>query len=363
MKSITKSSNDVVEVTTDELIHMLTESFTLFTKAGQIEEHPSVFLHGQPGVGKSQAIGEIARQLEKNTGLKTYVTDIRLLLFTPVDLRGIPVVNKDNMTSIWLKPEIFNLVDDPKTINIFFLDELTVAPPSLQASAYQIALDRRLGEHKLPSNTFVIAAGNRLDDYAVSYEMPTALRNRFMHIELYPNYQKWLTWANEHHIHHKIIDFLNEHPDKFYTKDLSTKSPIIITPRTWEMLSKLMYHMDGELTQHRDLIGTVLGKNMTRLLVNDIQGYDINPIILGEEVDIPKKLEDIHAFITAIESRIEEFIETKKYIINILSFIKRFPTDFALRVFRKILQYEPVSYNLTEIDEYQELIRILEGQK
>jgi DNA polymerase III delta prime subunit len=360
MKSIIKSTNDVVEVTTDGLIDLLTKSFTLFTMSNQIKEHPSVFLHGQPGVGKSQAVIEIARQLEKNTGLKTYVTDIRLLLFTPVDLRGIPIVNKESMTSIWLKPEIFNLIDDSETINIFFLDELTAAPPSLQASAYQIALDRRLGEHKLPNNTFVIAAGNRLDDYAISYEMPTALRNRFMHIELYPDYQKWLKWANSHYIHHKIIEFLSEHPDKFYTKDLSTKSPIIITPRTWEMLSKLMYHMDDDLQNNRDIISSVIGKNMTRLFVNDVQGYDINPIVLGEEVEVPKNLEDIHACIIAVESRIEEFIESKNNITNILSFIKKLPTDFALRVFRKILQYEPVSYSITEIGEYHELIKTLE---
>ena len=86
-----------------------------------------------------------------------------------------------------------------------FLDELTAALPSVQAAAYQIALDRKLGEHHLPDNTFVIAAGNREEDYSVAYEMPHALKNRFMHIELIPKLRFMVIMGNYHNIHEKVL--------------------------------------------------------------------------------------------------------------------------------------------------------------
>lgn len=352
--------NDVVELTTDELIEMLTHSFQLFIESNQVFEHPSVFLHGQPGLGKSQAVYQIARNLEKLTKKRVNVTDIRLLLFTPVDLRGIPIANKKKQTSIWLKPEVFNLRGDKDTLNILFLDELTSAPSSIQAAAYQIALEKRMGEHKLPPNTFIIAAGNRIDDHAISYEMPTALRNRFMHIELRPDLETWKTWAKEHHIHPKIMSFLTMYPDKFYTKDLSTKSPIIITPRTWEMLSKLMHRIDGQFAKYQHLIGSLVGTYLTSLLIEDNKGFSAEPIISGELIKAPESLEETQGIIHAIEERLAEVIESKHAIINIYEYMKLLPVDYSLRLFKKILTFHPQSYEMTSLKEYQEMIDILE---
>lgn len=359
-KPLIQLMNDVVEMNTDELIDMLSESFHLFIESNQIQEHPSVFLHGQPGVGKSQAVYQIARNLEEKTGHKVSVTDIRLLLFTPVDLRGIPVPNMKDQTAVWLKPEVFNLKNDEHMINIVFLDELTSAPSSLQATAYQIALERRLGEHQLPPNTFIIAAGNRQDDHAVSYEMPTALRNRFMHIELQPHLDSWMQWAEVHHIHPKILQFLNKYPDKFYTKDLSTSSPIIITPRTWEMLSKIIYRVDVDCTKYRNLIASVIGTNMTRLLLGSYHQYDIEPILKGVVTESPQSLEETQAMVELLEERIGQVIESVDIMTNIMTYIMLLPIDYTLRVFKNIIHYEPQSYEITSLDVYQQLITVLE---
>ena len=86
-------------------------------------------------------------------------------------------------------------------VNILFLDEISAAPQSVQAAAYQITLDRTIGEHKLPENCIVIAAGNRVTDKSVAYTMPKALANRLMHIEAVGNPASWIEWANLHGIH------------------------------------------------------------------------------------------------------------------------------------------------------------------
>ena len=68
---------------------------------------PSVMLWGPPGVGKSQAVRQIGKVIEKKTDRKVVVTDVRLLLFNPIDLRGIPTANAEKTLAIWLKPQIF----------------------------------------------------------------------------------------------------------------------------------------------------------------------------------------------------------------------------------------------------------------
>ena len=141
-------------------------------------------LWGPPGVGKSQAVRQIAKEIGDRTGKRVNVTDVRLLLFNPIDLRGIPTANADKTLAVWLKPQIFQMDASDDIVNILFLDEISAAPQSVQAAAYQITLDRVVGEHKLPDNCIVIAAGNRMTDKSVAFKMPKALANRLMHIDI-----------------------------------------------------------------------------------------------------------------------------------------------------------------------------------
>lgn len=117
-------------------------------------------LWGPPGVGKSQGVRQIAEHITEETGKSVAINDVHLLLFNPVDLRGIPTANADKTLAVWLKPKIFQMDESTDTVNILFLDEISAAPPSVQAAAYQITLDRSIGEHRLPDNCIVIAAGN-----------------------------------------------------------------------------------------------------------------------------------------------------------------------------------------------------------
>lgn len=160
-----------------------------------IKTMPSVMLWGPPGVGKSQAVRRIAKEIGEKTGKTVNVTDVRLLLFNPIDLRGIPTANADKTLAVWLKPQIFQMDASDDIVNILFLDEISAAPQSVQAAAYQITLDRVVGEHKLPENCIVIAAGNRVTDKSVAFKMPKALANRLMHIEIEGSFSSWKQWA------------------------------------------------------------------------------------------------------------------------------------------------------------------------
>lgn len=84
---------------------------TIINKKLPLKTLPSVMLWGAPGVGKSQAIRQLAREIEQCTAKKTVITDVRLLLFNPIDLRGIPTANAEKTLAIWLRPQIFQMDD------------------------------------------------------------------------------------------------------------------------------------------------------------------------------------------------------------------------------------------------------------
>ena len=130
-----------------------------------------IFIWGAPGIGKSELVAGITDSGELGNAL---CIDLRLALLEPTDLRGYPFRNPENNTMEWSPPSDLpskELAESYDNI-ILFLDELNSAPPSVQAAAYQLVLNRRVGQYVLPDNVRIIAAGNRETDRGVTYRMP-----------------------------------------------------------------------------------------------------------------------------------------------------------------------------------------------
>ncbi len=121
LKGLEMSSLGIRELSVDQMIYMLSKTYVSLIKNGiAFKEFPSVMLWGPPGVGKSQGVKQIASKIEKETGKNVRITDVRLLLFNPVDLRGIPTANEDKTLAVWLKPQIFQMDPSEEVVNIFF---------------------------------------------------------------------------------------------------------------------------------------------------------------------------------------------------------------------------------------------------
>ena len=148
-----------------------------------------VMVWGAPGIGKSDIVKQIGNDAKRE------VIDIRLPLWEPTDIKGIPFFNSKSNTMEWAPPA--ELPSDPKSKAILFLDELNSAPPSVQAAAYQLILNRRVGTYKLPEGVSIVAAGNRETDKGVTYRMPAPLANRFVHLEMRVDFEDWSMWATE----------------------------------------------------------------------------------------------------------------------------------------------------------------------
>ena len=180
-----------------------------------------VMLWGQPGVGKSDVVRQLAAKtpgkfLNPLTGKKERkVFDVRLALLDPTDLRGIPYYDPEMKTARWGQSCILPMMDREEDQDaILFLDEINSAPPVIQAAAYQLVLDRKVGEYELPKGVTIIAAGNRQSDKGVVFQMPTPLLNRFAHIDFTVSNDDWIEFAVGAGIHPSIIGFINFNKDK-----------------------------------------------------------------------------------------------------------------------------------------------------
>ena len=249
----------------NQMVYMLSSSYISLIKGNvPFKNFPSIMLWGPPGVGKSQGVRAIAAEIEDSTNKTVVVTDVRLLLFNPVDLRGIPTANENKTLAVWLKPQIFQMDESDDVVNILFLDEITAAPTSVQAAAYQITLDRTVGEHKLPENCIVIAAGNRVTDKSVSYNMPKALANRLCHLEIKEDANSWHNWAVVNGIHHYIagyIEYNSTSLNRFDGTELAFP-----TPRSWEMVSNILNNVSEDITEVYPMIAGCIGEHTANLL-------------------------------------------------------------------------------------------------
>lgn len=213
-----------------------------------------VFMWGPPGIGKSDIVHQIGAEQGR------IVIDVRLSLWEPTDVKGIPYYNADLKTMCWAPP--VELPSDPNSTAILFLDELNSAAPATQAAAYQLILNRRVGTYQLPDGVSIIAAGNRETDKGVTYRMPAPLANRFLHLELRTDFDDWLKWATTNRVHEQVVGYLGFAKQDLYDFDPRSSSKAYATPRSWCFVSELLKDDDLEESTLTDLVSGAVGEGL-----------------------------------------------------------------------------------------------------
>jgi len=243
---------------------------------------------GPPGIGKSDLIAEIGRDTSRP------VIDMRLLLLEPTDIKGIPYFDPETKMMKWAQPADLPATIKPRDIAkaeaevaaakvggdpveievaeeylaklrladsfsraILFLDEINAAPPSVQAAAYQLVLNRRVGEYRLPDGVSMVCAGNRESDKGVTFRMPSPLANRLVHMEMSVNFEDWQKWAIQERVHADVVGFLSQHKQKLFDFDSKSPSKAFATPRSWFFVSQLITEELSESMNTALVAGTV----------------------------------------------------------------------------------------------------------
>lgn len=347
-----------VRMTVNRAVRQLSNAYvSLINSDTELRKFPSVMLWGAPGVGKSQGVRQIADEIGEKTGKKVTVTDVRLLLFNPVDLRGIPTANEDKTLAVWLKPKIFQMDPSDGVINILFLDEISSAPQSVQAAAYQITLDRTVGEHRLPDNCIVIAAGNRVTDRSVAYTMPKALANRLCHIEIEVDKNSWHEWALSSGINPVVLGFIDYNPSMLMGFDPSVNDLAFPTPRSWEMVSNILNHVSDNISDVFPLISGCVGDAATYELRMWSEVYDKTPsledIFSGRPAGVPTRPEILYAVSSQIPAYSRDH-RSETEINNAIDYAARLGTEFRNKIFADMLQIGSIRAHLRKNSIYDD---------
>ena len=103
-----------------------------------------IFIWGPPGIGKSDIVGQV-----NDSFPNSHLIDIRLSLWEPTDIKGIPYFDSTQGKMVWAPP--MELPDEEMASKYdhitLFLDEMNSAAPSVQATEYQLILNRKVGKY------------------------------------------------------------------------------------------------------------------------------------------------------------------------------------------------------------------------
>ncbi|RPE37886.1 dynein-related subfamily AAA family protein [Streptomyces sp. Ag109_O5-1] len=176
----------------DELLTLLGDSTTEPRPDTQLEALTlsvaadlPVLLWGEPGIGKTAALTRLAEALD--LPLTTVIASVH----EPSDFSGLPVVGDDPaVQGVPMAPPDWAVRLVKAGRGLLFLDELSTAPPAVQAALLRLVLERRVGALRLPPGVRIVAAANPRGSAADGWELSPPLANRFVHLQ----------WSHDHEV-------------------------------------------------------------------------------------------------------------------------------------------------------------------
>lgn len=297
-----------------------------------IEAKQPVMIHGSPGVGKSAVVRQVAAQ----RGID--LIDLRLSQLDPVDLRGVPSVDTKKHITSWNTPSF--LPTDGK--GILFLDEINSAAQATQAAAYQLVLDRKLGDYVLPPGWVIIAAGNRSTDRAIVNQMSTALKNRFIHLNYEVNNDDWCDWALRSNIAVEVLGFIRFRPmllNEFEQRDNSKEerervqrlkdAQAFATPRSWEFLSKVVQQKPSADIEY-ELYTGIVGEGAAAEFMGYLKYYrdlpNLDALLMNPgAAKVPEEPATLYALATGLATK-----ATQDNMERVVKYALRLPAEFQV---------------------------------
>jgi ABC-type cobalamin/Fe3+-siderophores transport system ATPase subunit len=335
-----------------ELIKV-SEQLKLMFRAGVFDVPIAII--GSTGIGKSAVVKGVCKELSKELGEEVMCVDLRLSQMSDAaDLVGLPRTNPETLETVYCKPDWW-----PKegTKGILFLDEPNRGAPDVQQGVFQLLTDQRIHTHKLPPGWMIVMAMNPASGditYTVN-QMDAAWNSRYLWLEASASADGWLSWARENNINDLIIRFVGLHQELLHKVAEDGPFP---TPRTWEMLSKLLNAKavvkDIEADLIRGLIGIVAATDLIKFMD---KGYNKpvsgKQVLEGEKVErcdengVSKQMPVIEAVkhqrndetmatITDIVSLVGSYKFSDKAHKNLAAFCKAIPKEAGFSLLKKL---------------------------
>ncbi len=293
-----------------------------------------VLIKGAPGIGKSDIVAQVAKQLKMNLIISHPVVS------DPTDFKGLPGI-VDGKAEFLPFGDLRRLIEAKKP-TIAFLDDLGQAPAVVQAAAMQLILARRVNGHEISDKVVFIAATNRRQDRAGVTGILEPVKSRFATIiELEANPNDWIEWAFKNDVPTELIGFINFRPALLNTEEATAEIVNHPCPRTIAYCGKLL---KAGLTSIEVFAGAV-GPGCAAELVGFLQVYkdlpDIEDILLNpKKAKMPTEPAALYATVAALVEK-----ATKTNADKIFKYSKRLPTDFSVLLVRDMIRREPKIQN------------------
>lgn len=303
---------------------------------------------GAPGVGKSQVI----RQIGEKYGYK--VIDIRLAQMSEVEIGGLIYPNENRTKTVWLSPEILPDEERDGKNTILLLDEITSCSKRVQVAAYQLILDRRIGQYTLPEGTFVIALGNREDDDGVYIQLAGPLADRFEIHYIEPDFEGWKNdFALKQGVHPWVVDYLTFKPTALHTQAAEEGSMVFATPRSWVRVSDILKFdsdIHSPVIKHKIIgnVGETEGYQFIEFCKKHVHVVTADEFISGK-AGAPNSPEELSILVNAVVEK-ASFLkkigtfskpsqEQKKQVQEIIRAVFRIPqSDYIIVGMKKLLE-------------------------
>lgn len=261
----------------------------------------TLFLRGKSGIGKSEVVFQAAKLLGEHIEDWQGVIDLRLAQMDPTDLRGVPCV--ENGRTVWAKPDFL----PSSGSGILFLDEITSAPPAVQAAAYQITLTPE--DFGIPSTWMVIAAGNRKTDRGVTFNLAAPLQNRMCDIEVDSTLDDFTNYAITKNIHPAILAFLRDRPDMLHKFDGGNEVKAFPSPRSWFAVNDVL-DLDVPELDRIEMIKGDIGAEAATCFEAHLKVWEsiprIDDILAGKIIDVPTNLSVIYCVAMGLAMRVDK---------------------------------------------------------
>lgn len=194
------------------------------------------------GVGKTES----CKQYAKNNNLHLEV--LMLSLFDTSDLIGIPFREQrgDSVVTRWAQPIWLQRIIEAHERgqrSVLLLDEINRAQPDVIGASLQLVLDKRLNEHQLPLDTFIVTAINPDNGAYNVNSLDPAMLDRMVVCDIEADAPSWVSWASKSGVNQKVIDFIIKSPNKLHAvpADQSKGS----SPRSWTRLAQYITAMEA----------------------------------------------------------------------------------------------------------------------
>ena len=307
----------------------------------------AVLMRGPTGVGKSH-LGKAVADAKDLPFI-----DVRLSTMSEGDVAGYPDIEgmKESGIMTMCMPSWF--IRACREPVVLMLDEMNRALPGVQQSAFQLVLDRELGNdkdgtpYKLHPETRIIAAVNHGAEYDVN-DMDPALLRRFWVCDLVPTSDDWITWANAKGIDSVLVDFIRQHPEHLRVDPTEVEPGTVCpNPASWHRINDALVAMqmapadvagnkrpDGFYAVALGMVGTEAAIAFTDF----VEGYEM--VLSAEDVlndydskrDTVKGLgnDRVNALIEKLRNHCVDNKWTQKQANNVAAFAKDLPGEMMV---------------------------------